>query len=72
MKKSVITIAENSTGRNIKFKDTETNRSFNRKDFVSKIENTNSKYKDTYHIRKINGTKTPVSNPDKSSRNNLD
>mgnify|MGYP001115380553 CR=1 FL=1 len=72
MRKSVKTITENKTGRNIKFKDTKTNRSFNRKEFVSKIENTNSKYHDIYHIRKINGIKTPVSNPDKSDRNNLD
>lgn len=72
MNKTVITIAENSTGRNTKFKDTSNNRTFSREDFVSKIENTNSKYHDIYHIRKINGIKTPASNPDTSSKNNLD
>jgi len=39
-----------------------------RSQFVTKIEN--NKYND-YHIRTINGIKTPCSNPDKSERNNL-
>lgn len=25
-----------------------------------------------YHVRKVNGVKTPVSNPDRSESNNLD
>ena len=37
--------------------------------FVKKIEQGNYP---NYHVRKINGVKTPVSNPDGTSNNNLD
>ncbi len=59
---------ETSTGRNTKFLDTKTNETMTRAATVKKIEN--GEYSN-YHIRKINGTKTPVSNPDKTKNNNL-
>jgi hypothetical protein len=40
-----------------------------RPEFVRQIESGNY---DNYHVRKINGVKTPVSNPDNSEKNNLD
>lgn len=66
--KNVKTINQNSTGRNISFKDMSSGTKMTRSQFVSKIEN--NKYPD-YHVRIINKIKTPCSNPDKSERNNL-
>lgn len=40
-----------------------------RSQFVQKIKQGNYP---NYHIRKVNGIDTPVSNPDKSENNNLD
>jgi hypothetical protein len=40
-----------------------------RSQFVKKIENGNYP---NYHVRNIGGVKTPVSNPDGKSGNNLD
>ena len=60
---------ESSTGRNINFKDNSTGVNMTRAQFVKKIES--GQYQ-KYHIRKINEVKTPVSNPDDSSKNNLD
>lgn len=69
MKKPRVTVnRESSTGRNETFHDNITNRNINREQFVKSIENGN--YKD-YHVRLINDVKTPCSNPDKSSNNNL-
>lgn len=68
MAKNVRSITQNSTGRNITFKDVSSGTKMTRSQFVAKIEN--NKYSD-YHVRTINGIKTPCSNPDKSERNNL-
>lgn len=68
MVKRVSVIKESETGRNEKFKDNKSNKEMTRKTFVNEIKN--GKY-DKYHIRKINGIDTPVSNPDKSKNNNL-
>ncbi len=68
-RKSVETIKETTTGRNIKFLDRTNGQEMTQPQFVKKIEN--GQYSG-YHIRKINGIKTPVSNPDKSESNNLD
>ena len=68
MSKNVRSITQNSTGRNIIFKDVSSGTNMTRSQFVAKIEN--NKYSD-YHVRIINGIKTPCSNPDKSERNNL-
>lgn len=59
---------ESKTGRNKRFKDLTTGRSMSRSEFNTAIKN--GTYRG-YHTRKINGKLTPVSNPDKSKRNNL-
>jgi len=69
MAKSVRVTRESSTGRNERFHDTNTGRKMTRTEFVRRIER--GKYPD-YHVRKIGGRKTPVSNPDEREGNNLD
>lgn len=67
-KGNIKVIHENESGRNKRFKDNTTGRYMSRDDFNTAIKN------GTYtgfHIRKINGIETPVSNPDKSKNNNL-
>lgn len=66
MKLNIKVTRENSTGRNVGFK---VNGSYmNRAQAVRTIE---SNPNGGYHIRNINGVKTPVSNPSKNHRNNL-
>lgn len=61
--------SESDSGRNQRFEDTKTGRHMDREGFVRAIENgTYSKY----HVRVVNGIKTPASNPDSSEGNNLD
>jgi len=67
-KKRVTVTNETDTGRNKKFHDNRTNNDMTRAGFVKKIEQ--GEYPD-YHVRKINGAKTPVSNPDSTEGNNL-
>ena len=62
-------IQESDSGRNQRFRDTRTGQEMTRTQLVKKIEN--GQY-DNYHVRKINGLKTPVSNPDETKNNNLD
>ncbi len=69
MTKSVQTISESDSGRNLKFKDKRNGAIMTRAQFVKKIESGNY---DDYHVRKINNLKTPVSNPDGKEGNNLD
>lgn len=68
-RKRVSVIIESDTGRNKKFRDNYTRKKMTRSEFVKEIER--GKY-DGYHVQKINGKKTPVSNPDGSEYNNLD
>ena len=68
MARKVVVTKESESGRNQKFKDTGSGRTMNRQEFVHKI--VNDKYPD-YHVRRINGVLTPVSNPDKKKGNNL-
>lgn len=68
-KPKVVVTKESDSGRNQKFLDRETNEEMTRAKFVKSIEE--GKYPE-YHIRNINNIKTPVSNPDGSSSNNLD
>jgi hypothetical protein len=60
--------SESPSGRNQTFHDNQTGRNMNRQQFVRSIELGNYEH---YHVREINGLKTPVSNPDKSTSNNL-
>jgi hypothetical protein len=69
VRKRISTIIENETGRNLAFHDNFTGRNMSRAQFISEIESGNYA---NYHVRKINGIKTPVSNPDKTDLNNLD
>lgn len=63
---AVKVIKESDTGRNTKFLDG--TKEMTRAAFVKEIQNGNY---DDYHVREINGVKTPVSNPDSSKNNNL-
>ena len=69
MAKRIKGTQESGTGRNLRFKDPRSGQEMNRQQFVRKIES--GKYENDYHVRKINGVKTPVSNPDGKEGNNL-
>lgn len=68
MPKRITVTIESETGRNEKFHDNYRGTDMTRSQFVREIERGNY---ENYHIRKINGVKTPVSNPDRSENNNL-
>jgi hypothetical protein len=68
-KKQITVTRESSSGRNLKFHDNKSGDDLTRSQLVKKIEQGN--YPE-YHVRNINGIKTPVSNPDSSTNNNLD
>lgn len=68
-RKKVTTTNESSTWRNLKFHDNYNWNNMTRAQFVKQIELGNYQ---NYHIREINWIKTPVSNPDSSTNNNLD
>lgn len=57
------------TGRNERFHDNRTGADMTRAQFVLQIELGNYR---NYHVRNINGIKTPASNPDGSEASNLD
>ena len=60
---------ESDSGRNQQFHDNRSGADMTRAQFVREIEHGNYQ---NYHVRNINGVKTPVSNPDDSEGNNLD
>lgn len=66
--KRVSVTDESESGRNQAFHDNSTGRSMSRAELVRSIEG--GSYPN-YHVRVINGVKTPVSNPDRSEGNNL-
>lgn len=68
MRKRITVVSETRAGRNIRFRDNRTGRVMSRPELVKRIEGGQYKH---YHIRKIGGLKTPVSNPDRSKGNNL-
>ncbi|MDD4029722.1 MAG: hypothetical protein PHX86_08505 [Caldisericia bacterium] len=69
MAKSVRVTSESDSGRNQKFHDDKTGKNMTRAQFVQEIKQGN--FPD-YHVRKVNGLQTPVSNPDRKEGNNLD
>ncbi|MEA3000846.1 MAG: hypothetical protein QOK17_2679 [Sphingomonadales bacterium] len=69
MPKRVTVTEESDSGRNQRFHDNFSGADMTRAQFVREIERGNY---DHYHVREINGVKTPVSNPDNSTNNNLD
>lgn len=68
-RKRISVTSESNTGRNQKFHDNYNGNDMTRAQFVKEIEQ--GSY-ENYHVRNINGVKTPVSNPDGSDKNNLD
>jgi hypothetical protein len=67
--KRVTVTKETPSGRNVGFHDNRKGTDMSRAEFVRQIEGGNY---DRYHVRTIGGVKTPVSNPDGKSGNNLD
>lgn len=57
------------SGRNQRFHDNRTGANMTRAQFVQQIELGNYH---NYHVRNVNGTKTPASNPDGREESNLD
>ncbi len=68
-RKRVTVTQESDTGRNQRFHDNRTGADMTRAQFVREIEQGNYP---NYHVPRINGVKTPVSNPDETEGNNLD
>lgn len=68
MPKRIKVISESESGRNQRFRDNFTGANMTRAQLVREIERGNYP---NYHVREINGVKTPVSNPDANRRNNL-
>lgn len=69
MAKNIKVTDESDSGRNLRFHDPKSGGDMSRQEFVREIRDGN--YPD-YHVRMINGTATPVSNPDGKEGNNLD
>lgn len=69
MSKRIKVTQESDTGRALRFHDNRTGADMSRAQLVREIERGNY---DRFHVREINGVKTPVSNPDKFKGNNLD
>lgn len=64
--KKIQVVSESETGRNERFLVGK--KTMSREKLVSSIENGNHP---DYHVRNIDGVKTPASNPDSSKNNNL-
>ena len=72
MKKALKVIEENSTGRNTKFINENSGRTFSAEQVIQQIENGNPTYEDYHVVEPKNGEKYVRSNPDNSSKNNLE
>ncbi len=68
MPKRITVTKETDSGRNQRFRDNYTGDEMSRTEFVRRIEQVQY---NNYHVREVNGVKTPVSNPDQSENNNL-
>jgi alpha-acetolactate decarboxylase len=68
MGKRITVVNESESGRNQQFRDNVSGETMSRPVFVQRIE---SGQYPNYHVRNIEGVKTPASNPDGSDRNNL-
>ncbi len=67
--KRVDVTQKSESGRNQRFHDNRTGANMTRAQFVRQIEIGNYH---NYHVRNVNGTKTPASNPDGRQESNLD
>lgn len=68
MPKRVKVTGETDSGRNTNFHDNFKGNDMTRSQFVNKIKKGECP---NYHTRNVNGVETPVSNPDKTTNNNL-
>lgn len=68
-RKRVSVTSESETGRNLRFHDNYNGANMTRTQFVRAIEHGGYP---KYHVRNLNDIKTPCSNPDESTNNNLD
>jgi len=68
VRKRVTVIEESDSGRNLRFHDNRTGSDMTRAQFVKQIQDGNY---EKYHVRKLNGVPTPVSNPNSSENDNL-
>lgn len=66
--KRIKVVEASDTGRNERFQDTVTREALTRPELVRRIEHGDYP---NYHVREVEGVKTPVSNPDQSEGNNL-
>jgi hypothetical protein len=64
----IVVTQQSDTGRNTRFKNTQTGEEKTRAQTVKDIE---AGKLPGYHVREIDGVRTPVSNPDNSEKNNL-
>jgi len=67
-KPRVEVVRESDSGRNTRFRNTQTGQEMTRPQFVKEIQR--GTYSD-YHVRKINDVPTPAANPDGKKGNNL-
>ena len=67
-KKNIVVISQTKSGKNIKFKNTNTRKTMSLTAFKKRIK---SGYYPDYHIRKTKRGEIPASNPDSSKTNNL-
>lgn len=65
-------IKETNTGKNILFMDTGNHHKMTLTQFVKKIESGNSVYSQDYYVKHDSSGKTPVSKPNKSTKDNLE
>jgi len=68
VKQRVTVTQESDSGRNQRFHDNKTGADMTRAAFVKQIEQGNY---GGYHVREINGVKTPASNPNGRDSDNL-
>jgi hypothetical protein len=68
MRKRISVLEESPTGRNMMFRDNHTKKIMSTREFADAIDD--GKYPN-YHNRMIDGRRTPASNPDSSTNNNL-
>jgi len=66
--KRIKVVEESGSDRNERFQDTRTREVLTRPELVRRIER--GQYPN-YHVRNVDGLKTPVSNPNESEGNNL-
>lgn len=64
----VVVTQESDSGRNLKFHNNNTGQDMSRRQFVREIEQGRCK---GYHVRNINGVKTPAANPNDRDCDNL-